>query len=79
MSDTKKYCELPDTLSQEFGDYLKLVLSSRLGLTLPDRIEEYANNDIKDLCKVAWDNFGDQPEYTYLEKVRKALPFKSLF
>lgn len=75
LSSPKQYCELPDNINQEFGDYLSLALSTRLGLAIPDRMEDFSNNDIRDLCKDAWDNFDRPPKYSFLEKVRSVLPF----
>lgn len=71
----KDYCQLPEAISHEFGDYLSLVLSSRLGLSLPDRLEDFANNDIHDLCKDAWNNFDGPMKVGFIERVRLALRF----
>lgn len=69
------YCQLPEAINHEFGDYLSLVLSSRLGLSLPDRLEDFTNNDIRDLCKDAWDDFDRPIKLGFIERVRLALWF----
>lgn len=66
----RKYCQLPDTINQEFGDYLKMAMSSRLGINLPDRLEDYSNDDIRGLCKDAWDNFERSMRSGFFEKAR---------
>jgi hypothetical protein len=54
---------------------LSLALSSRLRLSLPDRLEDFANNDIRDLCKDAWDNFDRPMKLGFIDRVRLALYF----
>ncbi len=71
----KDYCQLPEAINQAFGDYLSIVLSSRLGLSLPDRLEDFANNDIRDLCKDAWDDFDQPMKLGFIDRVRLALRF----
>jgi hypothetical protein len=56
----KHYCELPESVNAEFGDYLSLALSSKLGILIPDRLNDMLTRDINNLCQNAWDQF-DQP------------------
>ncbi len=71
----KDFCKLPEAINHEFGDYLSLVLLSRLGLSLPDRLEDFANDSIHGLCKDAWDNFDQAMKLGFIERVRLALRF----
>lgn len=59
-SSPKRFCELPDTVNPELSDYLALVLASKLGVVVPDRLDQIFNSDVRQLCEVAWLNF-DQP------------------
>ncbi len=54
---------------------MSIALSSRLGLSLTDRLEDSANNGIRELCKDAWDNFDRPMKLGFINRVRLALHF----
>ncbi len=58
----KQYCELPYSVNQEFGDYLSLTLSLKLGLSFPDRLNYMEAEDINSLCQNTWENFNKQED-----------------
>ncbi len=75
----KHYCELPNSVNQEFSDYLSITLSLKLGLNFPDRLNEMETQDINNLCKNAWEHFNTQDEIGFFEIVKLILidKFKS--
>lgn len=75
-SSPDRYCEMPEAVNQEFGDYLALAFKTSLGITVPDRLEDDQNSDIRALCEDAWDNFGRPIDLKFFEKVK--LKFISL-
>lgn len=72
-SSPKSYCQLPDSLSHEFRDYLSEALSVQLDIEVPDRLNEDANEGIRHLCKAAWDNFDRPIKLSFLQRVKMAL------
>jgi NAD-dependent SIR2 family protein deacetylase len=56
-----RFCELPDTVGAELSDFLALALTARLGVVVPDRLDQMLNGDIRRLCEMAWTSF-DKPE-----------------
>lgn len=75
QSSPKSYCQLPDSLSHEFRDYLSEALSAQLDIEVPDRLNEEANERIRHLCKVAWDNFDEPLSIGFTERLKMAWPF----
>ena len=69
----KHYCELPQSVNTEFGDYLSLALSSKLGLLIPDRLDDMLTGDINSLCQNAWDQFDRPVALGFLDSVRLML------
>lgn len=66
----KSFCELPGAVNHEFGDYISLALSSNLGVTVPDRLDQMYTGDIRSLCKVAWNNFDKPVDLKFFERVK---------
>ena len=66
----KSFCELPGAVNHEFGDYISLALSTNLGVTVPDRLDQIYTGDIRGLCTVAWDNFGKPIDLKFFERVK---------
>jgi hypothetical protein len=75
LTSQKSFSQLPEALSYEFSDYLGEALSSRLEIALPDRLNEDANDGIRHLCKVAWDNFDNPVNPGFVERLKVAWPF----
>jgi len=69
-SSPDRYCELPEAVNQEFGDYLALAFKTSLGVTVPDRLEDDQNSDIRALCEDAWDNFDRPIDLRFFERVK---------
>jgi len=69
----KEFCELPGTVNHEFGDYIALALSSKLGVIVPDRLDDIYTGDIRELCEIAWDNFDKPIELKFFERVKLML------
>ncbi len=76
----KHYCELPNSVNQEFSDYLSITLSLKLGLHFPDRLNDMETQDINNLCKNAWKHFNTQDKFDFFESGKLILIgiFKSL-
>ncbi|MCP4934089.1 MAG: hypothetical protein GY927_07745 [bacterium] len=70
----KRYCELPDTVSPELSDYLALTLDSKLGVVVPDRLDQILNGDIRELCEVVWANFDRTEKPSFLAQVKLLMP-----
>ncbi|WP_036308639.1 hypothetical protein [Methyloglobulus morosus] len=66
----KSFCELPPSVNAEFGDYLSLTLSSKLGIRLPDRLDDKQTVDIACLCNSAWDELDCPVKIGSLTRVR---------
>jgi len=66
----KAFCELPGAVNHEFGDYLSLALSTNLGVSVPDRLDQIYTSDIRDLCVAAWNNFDKPIELKFFERVK---------
>jgi hypothetical protein len=66
----KSFCELPPSVNAEFGDYLSLTLSSKLGIRLPDRLDDKQTVDIACLCNSAWDELDCPVKIGFLNRVR---------
>jgi len=66
----KAFCELPGAVNHEFGDYLSLVLSTNLGVIVPDRLDDIYTSDIRELCEVAWNNFDKPMDLRFFERVK---------
>lgn len=73
----KSFQELPNSVNAEFGDYLSLTLSSKLGILTPDRLDNIFTGDINGLCKNAWDQLDHPLEIGFIDKV-KLLLFRRL-
>lgn len=73
LHSPKKFCELPDSVNAELGDYLSLALSSKLSLLMPDRLDNMLAGEIHDLCQNAWEQFDRPLELRFLDKVRLIL------
>jgi hypothetical protein len=69
----KLFCELPSSVNAEFGDYLSLALSSKLGLLSPDRLDDMLTGDIHSSCQNAWDEIDPQPKLGFLDSVKSIL------
>ena len=59
----KKYCELPENLNAEMSDYLTLILKNKLEFKIPDRMEEGQTEEIRALCKNAWEYGVDDENF----------------
>lgn len=70
----KHFCELPGSVSHELSDYLATALAKRLGVIVPDRLDQILNNDIVQLCEVAWENFDRDVDLGLLAQVKRFLP-----
>lgn len=66
----KTFCELPGAVNHEFGDYLSLALSTNLGVSVPDRLDQIYSSDIRILCEVAWNNFDKPIDLKFFERVK---------
>jgi hypothetical protein len=77
LQSPQQFCELPQAVNMELGDYLALALSSKLNLVTPDRLDDMLTGDINSLCKNAWDNFNKPLEIGWLDKL-KLLLFRKL-
>lgn len=66
----KAFCELPDAVNHEFGDYLSLALSTNLGVSVPDRLDQIYTGDIRGLCEIAWSNFDKPIDLRFFERVK---------
>ena len=73
LHSPKYYCELPDTVNAEFGDYVVLALQTKLGVVVPDRLDQIFNGDIQQLCKVAWRGFEQPIGLGFLDRVKFSL------
>jgi hypothetical protein len=74
LHSPKRYCELPDTVSHELSDFLTSALTAKLGVVIPDRLDQMLNNDIRQLCEMAWENFDREADLGFLAQVRLLLP-----
>tara|TARA_R110000787_G_scaffold73201_4_gene163050 strand:+ start:1925 stop:3775 length:1851 start_codon:yes stop_codon:yes gene_type:complete len=70
LRSPKCYCELPDTVNAEFGDYAVLALQTKLGVVVPDRLDEMFNGEIQQLCAVAWRGFEQPVDVGFFERVK---------
>lgn len=66
----KAFCELPGAVNHEFGDYLSLALSTNLGVSVPDRLDQIYTGDIRGLCEIAWNNFDKPIDIRFFERVK---------
>lgn len=73
MSSPDHYCQLPDTVSPELSDFLALTLAKRLAVVVPDRLDPILNDDIRQLCEVAWTNFDKPEPIGFVRSVRSKL------
>lgn len=64
------FCELPGAVNHELGDYLSLALSTNLGVTVPDRLDQIYTSDIRSMCEVAWNNFDKPIDLKFFERVK---------
>ena len=64
------YCELPDTVNTEFSDYSVLALTTKLGVGIPDRLDQMQNGEIQRLCEVAWLNADGPVNLSFLGQVK---------
>lgn len=74
----KSFCEMPGAVNHEFGDYISLALSTNLGVTISDRLDQIYTGDIRSLCEGAWNNFEKPIDLGFFERVKLmvALPLK---
>ncbi len=56
------------------GSYLALTLTSKLGVFVPDRLDQILNSDIRELCEVAWVNFDRPAKSSFLAQVKLLMP-----
>ena len=66
----KSFCEMPGAVNHEFGDYMALALSTNLGVTVPDCLDQIYTGDIRSLCEVAWNNFDKPIDLKFFERVK---------
>ncbi len=69
-ASAKAFCELPASVNHEFGDYVTLALSTNLGVTVPDRLDQIYTDDIRGLCEDAWNNFDKPIDLKFFELVK---------
>ncbi len=67
------YCELPETLNPEVSDFLAFALTAKLGVVVPDRLDPMLNDDIRQLCEIAWTNFDREARFGFLQRVNALL------
>lgn len=65
-----RFSELSDAVSPELSDYLTFALTSKLGVVVPDRLDQMLNGDIRALCEVAWVSFDRSEQPGFLAKVK---------
>lgn len=68
-----EFCELPGSVNTEFADYLSLAMSSKLGVVMPDRLDEMYSEDVRAACQSAWDNFDKPMSVGMMSYARLAL------
>lgn len=69
----KSFCELPGAVNHEFGDYLSLALSTNLGVSIPDRLDQMYSGDIRSSCEDAWNNVDKPIDLKFFERVKLML------
>lgn len=67
---TGGYCQLPDTVNAELSDYSVFALTTKLGVGIPDRLDQNQNGEIQQLCEVAWLGVGEPLELGFAGKVK---------
>ncbi|QOR62040.1 SIR2 family protein [Sulfurovum sp. ST-21] len=67
----KNYCELPSSLNVEISDYLTVILKEKLGIEIPDRIQNGHIDEIRELCKSAWDHQEELHYVGFLQRVMR--------
>lgn len=70
LHSPKDYCQLPETVSPELSDFLAFTLTKRLGVVVPDRLDQMLNDDIRYLCEVAWKNVDREVDLGFLARVK---------
>jgi len=65
-----QYCELPKSVNAEFGNYLSLTLSSKLGILFPDQLHDMDSEYINGLCENAWVNSNRPMELGFIERIK---------
>jgi NAD-dependent SIR2 family protein deacetylase len=73
LQNQKDFCELPGSVNSEFADYLKHSMSSKLGLVVPDILDEMLSGDIRSLCQNTWRNIDRPFDLSLFSRVRIAL------
>lgn len=73
LQSPQQFCELPQAVNMELGDYLALSLSTKLNMATPDRLDDMLTGDINGLCKNAWEQFNRPLELSFLNTVRLKL------
>ena len=73
MQSQNGFCELPGSVNTEFADYLRLAMNSRLGLVVPDRLDEILSGDIHALCEEAWDGLNRPIDLGMMSRARITL------
>lgn len=68
-----EFCELSDNVNTEFTDYLIFTMSSKLGLIVPDRLDEFFSGEIHALCYSAWNDLDCQEDLSLKSSVRLVL------
>lgn len=66
----KSFCELPSTVNHEFGDYISLALSTSLGISVPDRLDQIYTREIRSLCEDAWNNMNKPIDLSFFNRLR---------
>ena len=70
LRSPKRFCELSDAVSPELSDYLAFALTSKLGVVVPDRLDQMLNGDIRQLCEVVWVNFDGAEKPGFLAQLK---------
>ncbi|MEZ0139803.1 MAG: SIR2 family protein [Candidatus Reddybacter sp.] len=65
-----RYCQLPDTVNAELSDYSVFALTTKLGVGIPDRLDQDQNGEIQRLCEVAWLNVDGPVNLSFLGQVK---------
>ena len=73
-ASSKKFCSLPDALNSELSKFISLSISSKLGLSFPDQLNEEQIEEIRVLCEYAWN--GDASSSKYLQRVWQKIKMK---
>ena len=73
LNNQNDFCELSSNVNTEFTDYLVCVMSSKLGLVVPDRLDEIFSGDVRALCHSAWDDLEKPINVSMMTKAKLVL------